>query len=89
MAAAKMQISPPLADPKAVRPVIECGVDECGLGSAIAELYVGACILDPARPITGLADSKKLSAKRRRQLSDEIKLKALDYCGPIATASCR
>ena len=64
---------------------IECGVDECGIGSAIAEVYVASCILDPGKPIKGLADSKKLSAKRRKQLSDEIKESALDY--HIATAS--
>ena len=65
--------------------LLECGVDECGIGSAIAEVYVASCILDPARPIKGLADSKKLSPKRRALLSEEIKAKALDYC--IATAS--
>ena len=63
----------------------ECGVDEVGIGSAIAEVYAAACILDPARRINGLRDSKQLTAERRKGLSDQIKERALDYC--IATAS--
>ncbi|MDI5568665.1 ribonuclease HII, partial [Salmonella enterica subsp. enterica serovar Kentucky] len=38
-----------------------------------------AVILDPARPIVGLNDSKKLSEKRRLSLYDEIKEKALSW----------
>jgi len=64
---------------------LECGLDECGIGSAIAEVYVASCILDPKKPIKGLADSKKLSPKRRKELSDQIRDCALDFC--IATAS--
>ena len=60
-------------------------MDEVGVGSAIAEVYAAACILDPARPVKGLKDSKQLSARRRKELSDQIKEAALDYC--IATAS--
>jgi ribonuclease HII len=67
------------------KPLLECGVDETGYGSAVAEVYVGACILDPARPIAGLADSKVLRPKRREELSQEIQEKALAWC--IATAS--
>lgn len=63
----------------------ECGVDECGLGSAAAEVYAACCILDPARPIKGLADSKQLSHKRRVELNEEIRAKALAFC--VATAS--
>ena len=65
--------------------MLECGVDESGVGSAIAEVYAASCLLDPTRPIRGLADSKKLSPKRREELSIEIKEKALAFC--IATAS--
>ena len=65
--------------------LVECGVDECGIGSAIAEVYAASCVLNPNRPVEGLADSKKLSPKRRKELSDELKEKALDYC--VATAS--
>ena len=65
--------------------LIECGVDEVGVGSAIAEVYAAACILDPLHRINGLRDSKQLTAGRRKVLSDQIKEKALAYC--IATAS--
>ena len=65
--------------------LVECGVDEVGIGSAIAEVYAAACILDPARRINGLRDSKVLTAERREQLSERIKERALDFC--IATAS--
>jgi ribonuclease HII len=65
--------------------IIECGCDEAGRGAGAAEVYAGAVILDPQRPIVGLADSKKLTARRREALSDEIKQKALSWC--IATAS--
>jgi ribonuclease HII len=65
--------------------LLECGVDEVGIGSAIAEVYAAACILDPARRINGLRDSKQLTPDRRKLLSDRIKERALDYC--IATAS--
>jgi ribonuclease HII len=64
---------------------LECGVDEVGIGSAIAEVYAAACILDPARPIAGLRDSKQLAPRRRTELSFQIQARALDYC--IATAS--
>ena len=65
--------------------LVECGVDEVGIGSAIAEVYAAACILDPARRINGLRDSKALTAERRKHLSERIKERALDFC--IATAS--
>lgn len=65
--------------------VVECGCDEAGRGSAVAEVYVGAVILDPERPIEGLADSKLLTAARREELFREIKQKAL--CWNIETAT--
>ena len=65
--------------------LVQCGVDECGVGSAIAEVYAASCILNPKRRIKGLRDSKQLTPKRRQELSEEIKAKALDFC--IATAS--
>ncbi len=60
-------------------------MDECGVGSAIAEVYAASCLLDPARPIAGLRDSKQLTPRRRKELSEQIKANALDFC--IATAS--
>ena len=53
------------------------GVDEVGRGPLIGAVVTAAVILDPARPIQGLADSKKLSEKKRLQLADEIREKAL------------
>lgn len=53
------------------------GVDEVGRGPLVGAVVTAAVILDPARPIAGLADSKKLSEKRRLALFDEIKEKAL------------
>lgn len=53
------------------------GVDEVGRGPLVGAVVTAAVILDPARPIVGLADSKKLSEKRRLALYDEICDKAL------------
>ncbi len=56
-----------------------CGVDEAGRGPLIGSVFTAAVILDPARPIVGLADSKKLSEARRAALALEIKEKALAW----------
>ena len=61
-----------------------CGVDEAGRGPLAGSVYAAAVILDPSRPIAGLADSKKLSEKKRDALSIEIKQHALAW----AIASC-
>ncbi|CAM3800007.1 ribonuclease HII [Rouxiella silvae] len=55
------------------------GVDEVGRGPLVGAVVTAAVILDPARPIAGLADSKKLSEKRREYLYHEIKEKALAW----------
>lgn len=46
------------------------GIDEVGRGPWAGPLVVGACVL--REPIEGLTDSKKLSKKRREELSEEI-----------------
>ena len=56
-----------------------CGVDEAGRGPLAGAVYAAAVILNPAKPIIGLADSKKLSEKKRNQLSAEIKQHALAW----------
>lgn len=56
------------------------GVDEAGRGPLAGPLAVAAVILDPARPITGLNDSKKLSHQRREALYPQIIERALAYC---------
>ena len=62
-----------------------CGVDEAGRGPLAGPVVAAAVILDPARPIAGLDDSKKLSARRRETLAAEIRGKALAWA--VAQAS--
>jgi ribonuclease HII len=64
-----------------------CGVDEAGRGPLAGAVYAAAVILDPNKPIAGLNDSKKLSAKRRDALEDLIKEHALAYAVSFATAA--
>ena len=56
-----------------------CGVDEAGRGPLAGSVVAAAVILDPDRPIVGLADSKKLSAKVRERLAAEIRTHALAW----------
>ncbi|WP_023639098.1 ribonuclease HII [Dickeya zeae] len=64
-----------------VYPPARClaGVDEVGRGPLVGAVVTAAVILDPSRPIVGLADSKTLSEKRRLALYDEIREKALAW----------
>ena len=62
-----------------------CGVDEAGRGPLAGPVYAAAVILDERHPISGLADSKKLSPKRRNQLALEIKQNALAWSVAEAT----
>ncbi|MGB7994951.1 MAG: ribonuclease HII [Photobacterium halotolerans] len=55
------------------------GVDEVGRGPLVGAVVTAAVILDPANSIVGLADSKKLSEKKRLALFDEIQEKALSW----------
>lgn len=55
------------------------GVDEVGRGPLVGAVVTCAVILDPARPIEGLADSKKLTEKRREQLAPVIREQALAF----------
>ena len=64
---------------------LTAGVDEAGRGPLAGPVVAAAVILDDRRPIQGLADSKVLTAKRREQLFEEIRAKAL--CCSIAQAS--
>ena len=64
-----------------------CGVDEAGRGPLAGAVYAAAVILNPARPIAGLNDSKKLSEKKRFALEDEIKNYALAYSVAFATVA--
>ncbi|MBE0622225.1 MAG: ribonuclease HII [Burkholderiales bacterium] len=62
-----------------------CGVDEAGRGPLAGPVYAAAVILDPDLPISGLADSKALSASRREDLAGQIRGRALAWA--IASAS--
>lgn len=62
-----------------------CGVDEAGRGPIAGPVVAAAVILDPVRPITGLKDSKLLSAHRRATLADEIRCEALAWSVAVAS----
>jgi ribonuclease HII len=62
-----------------------CGVDEAGRGPLAGPVTAAAVILDPARPIAGLKDSKKLSPARRAQLAELIRGQSLAWA--VASAS--
>ena len=61
------------------------GVDEAGRGPLAGPVVAAAVMLDDARPIKGLADSKMLTPERRERLFDEILARSLCFC--IAQAS--
>ena len=56
-----------------------CGIDEAGRGPLAGPVCAAAVVLDPARPIQGLGDSKKLTEKKRELLYGQIREKALGY----------
>jgi ribonuclease HII len=62
-----------------------CGVDEAGRGPLAGPVYAGAVILDPARRINGLADSKVLTPERREVLAARIKERAVAWSVAFAT----
>lgn len=64
---------------------LTAGVDEAGRGPLAGPVVAAAVILDPEKPIEGLADSKKLTAKKREALEPLIKERALAWC--VAEAS--
>ncbi|PJC86542.1 ribonuclease HII [Vibrio sp. HA2012] len=75
---------PPFEYPSGYRLI--AGVDEVGRGPLVGDVVTAAVILDPANPIEGLTDSKKLSEKKRLALFPEIQEKALAWaigrCSP-------
>ena len=62
-----------------------CGVDEAGRGPIAGPVYAAAVILDPAKRVNGLADSKVLSAERREVLAERIKQRAVAWAVGYAT----
>ena len=71
--------------PEWLRPGLVAGVDEAGRGPLAGPVVAAAVILDEQQRVRGLNDSKVLSPRRREQLFDEIRAKALCTC--IAMAS--
>ena len=65
--------------------MIVCGVDEAGRGPLAGPVYAAAVILDPAKQVRGLADSKVLKPERREVLAERIKERASAWA--IASAS--
>ena len=55
------------------------GVDEAGRGPLVGNVVAAAVILDPENAIDGLNDSKKLSARRREQLADQVRDRAIAW----------
>ncbi len=55
------------------------GIDEVGRGCLVGAVVAAAVILDPEKPIEGLADSKKLTEKKRNKLAIEIREKAFAW----------
>jgi ribonuclease HII len=62
-----------------------CGVDEAGRGPLAGPVYAAAVILDPAKPIPGLKDSKLLSESKRNNLAEKIHAQAIAWA--VAYAS--
>ncbi|HQZ44927.1 MAG TPA: ribonuclease HII [Usitatibacteraceae bacterium] len=76
-----MNASPSRADAAAC----QCGVDEAGRGPLAGAVFAAAVILDPRRPVAGLADSKLLDPARREALARIIRRDALAWA--VASAS--
>lgn len=70
----------------AERPLVVCGIDEAGRGPLAGPVFAACVILHPAHPITGLADSKKLSEKTRDRLTLAIKAHAMAWSIAYASA---
>jgi ribonuclease HII len=64
---------------------MQCGVDEAGRGPLAGPVFAAAVILDPARAIIGLADSKKLTERARDRLALLIRENAMAYSIAFAT----
>lgn len=62
-----------------------CGVDEAGRGPLAGSVFAAAVVLDPGRPIEGLADSKQLTRTARERLAEAIRAQAAAWA--VASAS--
>jgi ribonuclease HII len=66
---------------------IVAGIDEVGRGCLFGPVAAAACVLDLGRLPSGINDSKKLTAKQRTKLADEIRKAARDYAIAFIEAS--
>lgn len=66
-------------------PALLCGVDEAGRGPLAGSVFAAAVVLDPEKPIEGLADSKVLTEAARERLAAEIRERAMAWS--VASAS--
>lgn len=64
---------------------LTCGVDEAGRGPLAGPVCAAAVILDPDRPIAGLADSKRLGERRREELAERIRRQSLAWSVAFAS----
>ena len=64
-----------------------CGCDEAGRGPLAGDVFAAAVVFDKDTVIEGINDSKKLTAKKREKLFDEIIEKALDFSIQCATVA--
>ena len=63
------------------------GIDEVGIGCLAGPVVAAAVILDPANPIYGITDSKKISEQRRKALADQVMDNAIDWAIGQASVS--
>ena len=63
------------------------GIDEVGIGCLAGPVVAAAVILDPANPIYGITDSKKISEQRRKALADQVVDNAIDWAIGQASVS--
>ena len=63
------------------------GIDEVGIGCLAGPVVAAAVILDPANPIYGITDSKKISERRRKALADQVMANAVDWAIGQASVS--
>lgn len=65
--------------------LLVCGSDEVGRGPLAGPVVAAAVILNPSRRVRGLRDSKELDARRREELAEQIRARAIAWAVGMAT----